>query len=90
MNETMERTTGPKTALVKIERTKTEIRDDVAIRIYTEMVLERNSDPDKPMASVDELREMAQEALTAGFVFFQERYEDKRILQHMSDLNQKG
>lgn len=90
MNETMERTTGPKTALVKIERTKTEIRDDVAIRIYTEMVLERNSDSDKPMASVDELREMAQEALTAGFVFFQERYEDKRILQHMSDLNQKG
>jgi len=77
---------GPKTALVKIERTKTEIRDDVAVRLYVEQIMEDyTSSGDMPDA--DRLREIAQNALTAGFVFFQERYEDKRINEYMDEFN---
>ena len=77
---------GPKTALVKIERTKTEIRDDVAVRLYVEQIMEDyTSSGDMPDAY--RLREIAQNALTAGFVFFQERYEDKRINEYMDEFN---
>ena len=77
---------GPKTALVKIERTKTEIRDDVAVRLYVEQIMEDYTQSGD-MPDADRLREIAQNALTAGFVFFQERYEDKRINEYMDEFN---
>jgi hypothetical protein len=77
---------GPKTALVKIERTKTEIRDDVAVRIYVERIMEEYATHGEA-PDTDKLREIAQDALTAGFIFFQERYEDKRIGEYMEEFN---
>jgi hypothetical protein len=72
-----------KTALVKVERTKTEIRDDVAVRVYVEQIMEDYT-REGEMPDADRLRELAQHALDAGFVFFQERYEDKRIIDYMN------
>ena len=75
-----------KTSLVKVERTKTEIRDDVAVRVYVEQIMEDYTSSGE-MPDADRLREIAQNALTAGFVFFQERYEDKRIIDYMNTYN---
>lgn len=75
-----------KTSLVKVERTKTEIRDDVAVRVYVEQIMEDYTASGE-MPDADRLREIAQNALTAGFVFFQERYEDKRIIDYMNTYN---
>jgi hypothetical protein len=77
---------GAKTALVKIERTKTEIRDDVAVRIYVERIMEEYANSGEA-PGVDKLREIAQDALTAGFIFFQERFDDKRIAEYMDEFN---
>jgi len=63
--------------LVKIERTRIEIRDDVAIRIYTQLVLDEAVEGGFPNA--DRLRELAEHSLDAGWVFYQERFADKRI-----------
>jgi hypothetical protein len=82
-NREMER---PKTSLVKVERTKTEIRDDVAVRVYVERIMEDYSASGE-MPDADRLRELAQHALDAGFVFFQERYEDKRIIDYMNTFS---
>jgi hypothetical protein len=76
----------PKNALVKIERTKTEIRDDVAVRVYVERIMEEYATAGE-MPDADKLRELAQDALTAGFVFFTERYEDQRISNYMDEFN---
>lgn len=65
--------------LIKVERTRIEIRDDVAIRVYTELVLNEESLNGFPDA--DRLRELAEQALDAAWVFYQERFEDKRIQQ---------
>ena len=77
----------PEKKLVKIERTKTEIRDDVAIRVYVELVLEEHANTGE--LDVDTLRKLSQEALTAGFVFFQERFEDQRITNYMKDFKER-
>lgn len=66
--------------LVKIERTRTEIRDDVAIRIYTELVMETHIAHGE-FPDADRLRELSENALDAAFVFYQERYADKRLLK---------
>ena len=77
----------PEKKLVKIERTKTEIRDDVAIRVYVELVMEERANTG--ILDVDTLRALSQEALTAGFVFFQERFEDQRITNYMKDFKER-
>ena len=74
-----------KNALVKIERTKTEIRDDVAVRVYVERIMEEYAQTGEA-PNADRLRELAQDALTAGFIFFQERFDDKRIIEYMTNF----
>jgi hypothetical protein len=75
MNELFSKEKRP---LVKVERTRTELRDDVAIRIYTELVLNHDS-VKAEFPNADELRAFARDALDAAFVFQQERYEDRRL-----------
>lgn len=66
--------------LVKVERTRTEIRDDVAIRIYTELVMDTTSEngefPDE-----ETLTTLSHQALDAAFVFYNERFKDRRVQQ---------
>ena len=64
--------------LVKVERTRIEIRDDVAIRIYTELVLDEHGQTGE-FPNPDKLRELSENALDAAWVFYQERFADKRI-----------
>lgn len=78
MTDIIEKTKNKDRPLVKVERTRTEIRDDVAIRIYTELVMESTSlNGEFPNEAA--LRELSHQALDAGFVFYTERFKDRRV-----------